>query len=59
MQTKIGIQGHKGSFHEMAASKIYGPKIELEYLLTFEELFSAIENNEIKKGIVAVANFKS
>ncbi len=56
MRKKLGIQGGRGSFHEMAAEKLYGKAVELEYILTFEKLFQLMEKGDIEKCAVAIAN---
>ncbi len=58
--TKIGIQGGKGSFSELAAQqfiqmhKINNP--EIVFLINSENVLSAINNDDVDHGIFAIEN---
>lgn len=54
---KIAIQGYPGSFHEIAAGKLFG-KDEIEILpyKTFGDLFGAVVSSSAQAGLVAIEN---
>lgn len=56
----IGVQGGRGSFSEEAAH-IFADNnglepFEIEYLITSEEVLSAVENKSVKYGVFAIEN---
>lgn len=54
--TKIAIQGVHGCFHEQAARKFYGNEIGVCECLSFEELFSSLEQGKANGAIMAIEN---
>lgn len=53
---KIGIQGQPGSFHSIAATIFFGKDISLLSCDTFTEVFTALQNKQCDKAIVAIEN---
>jgi prephenate dehydratase len=53
---KVAIQGGKASFHEMAAIQFFSEEIDVEYCMTFQEIFEKITNKTIHYGVVAIEN---
>lgn len=53
---KVAIQGVKGSFHELAAGKYFGPGTECLECMSFKDVFSKATNGEADFGIVAIEN---
>jgi len=54
---KVGIQGIRGAFHEVAAGVYFGDKLaEVVPHLTFEQLVDAVENESDDYGIIAIEN---
>lgn len=53
---KIAIQGLAGSFHALAAQRLFGEDIELIYCKTFKEVFRTLEDNKCERAVVAVEN---
>lgn len=57
MQTKVSIQGFKGSFHEQAAMEYFNDKnIELIPAASFEILAHQLSNNEADYAVMAIEN---
>ena len=54
--TKIAIQGVHGCFHEQAARLFYGDQIEVYECLSFEELFTSLEQSKAQGAIMAIEN---
>lgn len=54
--TKIAIQGVHGCFHEQAARLFYGNEIEVCECLSFEELFTSLEQRKANGAIMAIEN---
>ena len=58
--TRIGIQGAKGSFSESAALQFVESHqishFQLDYLISSENVLSAVENKQIDIGIFAIEN---
>lgn len=58
----IGVQGGEGSFSEEAARIFAGNNglepFEIEYLITSEEVLSAVENKSVEYGVLAIENAK-
>lgn len=52
----IAIQGVKGSFHEIAAKKYFGEKIQLEMCDSFPSLFQSMESGISTFGVLAIEN---
>ena len=56
METKIAIQGIKGSFHHQVAQNYFQSNIELEECLSFPDLVTSLKKNKVHKGIMALEN---
>ena len=56
METKIAIQGIKGSFHHQVAQNYFQSNIELEECLSFPDLVKSLKKNQVHKGIMALEN---
>jgi prephenate dehydratase len=57
LKKKIGIQGGKGSFHEIAAIFEFGGENIITYCYTtFKILVKSVENNEVNLGLIAIEN---
>lgn len=56
MNTKIAIQGIKGSFHHQVAGEYFGVDSELEECMSFPELVQSLVNNTAAIGIMALEN---
>ena len=56
METKIAIQGIKGSFHHQVALNYFQSNIELEECLSFPDLVKSLKKNRVHKGIMALEN---
>jgi prephenate dehydratase len=56
-EVKVSIQGFEGSFHQEAANKFYGKKIQVICCNSFREVVKTAENkNESDGGIMAIEN---
>ena len=57
MSKKIAIQGYRGSFHELAANKLFGkrPK-ELVYCKTSIDVFEALDSGIVDYALMAIGN---
>jgi prephenate dehydratase len=54
---KVSIQGFEGSFHQEAANKFFGEKVQVICCSTFREVVKTAENkNESDAGIMAIEN---
>lgn len=53
---KIAIQGVAGSFHALAAEKLFGRDITLVFCTNFPNVFKALEQGEANRAIVACEN---
>ena len=53
---KVAIQGAPGSFHHIAARQHFGENIELICCDTFEDVFSAMSEDDTVMGLVAIEN---
>ena len=56
METKIAIQGIKGSFHHQVAQNYFQSDIELDECLSFPDLVKSLKQNKVHKGIMALEN---
>lgn len=54
--TKVGIQGIRGCFHDMAAHKWFGADIETIGYHSFEDMFAALEADADLCAAVAIEN---
>ena len=53
---KIGIQGIRGAFHEIAARKYFGSEITIEECLTFKDLCEKLMKDEVDYCMMAIEN---
>ncbi len=53
---KVAIQGIAGSFHAQAAQQRYGSDVQLIECETFRDVFRAVANNSVDRGVVAIEN---
>ena len=56
MPKRIAIQGFEASFHEAAANKFFGEEIDLQYCLTFQNVFDSMANREVDYAVMAIEN---
>ena len=57
MSTKVSIQGYEGSFHQMAAQKHFGKKVEVIPCATFRDVIKiAKDNTQSDAGVIAIEN---
>jgi prephenate dehydratase len=56
METKIAIQGIKGSFHHQVAEEFFATAASLDECLSFESLVTSLKQNKSQKGIMALEN---
>lgn len=56
METRIAIQGIKGSFHHQVAAEIFGATALLDECMSFETLVKNLKENQSQKGIMALEN---
>ena len=57
MNTKIAIQGYKGSFHQVAAQLYFGKNVEVLPCATFRDVVKvALNKKESDGGIMAIEN---
>lgn len=53
---KIAIQGYSGSFHAIAARRLFTQDADLLYYTTFKEVFKALERGQADRAVVAIEN---
>ncbi len=58
MKQRVGIQGSRGAYHEIAARQMYGEDVEIVYLNTFNDLFAALRSGKVDTAVVAIANIQ-
>ncbi len=56
MNTKIAIQGIKGSFHHQVAQEYFDLNVEVDECLSFEELVVSLLKNKSNQAIMAIEN---
>lgn len=56
MNTKIAIQGIKGSFHHQVAGEYFGADSDLDECMSFPELVQSLLTNKAGVGIMALEN---
>jgi len=56
METKIAIQGIKGSFHHQVAELYFSEKVELEEYMSFDSLVKNVVSSKTTQGIMALEN---
>ncbi|MFD3157666.1 prephenate dehydratase [Haloimpatiens sp. FM7330] len=52
----VGFQGVKGSFSEQALIEYFGKDVAAKNVSDFEDVFLALENNEIDYGVLPIEN---
>ncbi|MDX9929210.1 MAG: prephenate dehydratase [Bacteroidales bacterium] len=53
---RVVIQGFRGSYHEIAASKYFGSNIEIIPTLAFDEMFRMLERDNTLSCVFAIEN---
>jgi len=56
METKIAIQGIKGSFHHQVASEYFSESLELDECMSFDSLVQSLVGNKTQKAVMALEN---
>ncbi len=56
METKIAIQGIKGSFHHQVAQEYFGQLNDLDECMSFDDVVKRLVNNQAQKGVMALEN---
>ncbi|WP_121312671.1 prephenate dehydratase [Flavobacterium sp. 102] len=56
METKIAIQGIKGSFHHQVAQSFFQQEYDLDECMSFDDLVKSLVNNQAHKGVMALEN---
>lgn len=56
METKIAIQGIKGSFHHQVAQQYFEQVDGLDECMSFDDLVKSLINNRSQKGVMALEN---
>lgn len=56
METKIAIQGIKGSFHHQVAQEYFHENVLIEECLTFDILVESLLHQEAQLGVMAIEN---
>ena len=56
METKIAIQGIKGSFHHQVAQEYFEQQYDLDECMSFTALVKSLLDNKAQKGVMALEN---
>ena len=56
METKIAIQGIKGSFHHQVANEYFSESLELDECMSFDALVNSLVENKTQKAVMALEN---
>ncbi|MCF6129119.1 prephenate dehydratase [Flavobacterium sp. AS60] len=56
METKIAIQGIKGSFHHQVALEYFAQEYDLDECMSFTSLVKSLIENKSQKGVMALEN---
>jgi prephenate dehydratase len=56
METKIAIQGIKGSYHHEVAAQLFGTRTDLDECLSFDALVAAVTSGAVNHGLMALEN---
>ncbi|MDI1257610.1 MAG: prephenate dehydratase [Flavobacterium sp.] len=56
METKIAIQGIKGSFHHQVSKEFFNEDFPLDECMSFELLVKSLKENKTQKGVMALEN---
>jgi len=53
---KIAFQGEPGAYSEAAGKNIFGLKHQFIHYKYFEDVFKAVKNNEVHRGVIPIEN---
>ena len=56
MIKKVAIQGIKGSFHHLVTQNYFATPVEIEPLLTFNDVIASLTSNEVDAAVMALEN---
>lgn len=56
METKIAIQGIRGSFHHQVANEYFNESLELDECMSFDALVNSLVKNKTQKAVMALEN---
>ena len=56
METKIAIQGIKGSFHHQVAQEYFQQEFAMDECMSFDDLVKSLIENKAHKGVMALEN---
>ncbi|HMI07676.1 MAG TPA: prephenate dehydratase domain-containing protein, partial [Flavobacterium sp.] len=56
MDTKIGIQGIKGSFHHQVALEYFHQEVDVDECMSFETLVGSLLDGTSEKSVMAIEN---
>lgn len=56
METKIAIQGIRGSFHHQVANEYFAESLELDECMSFDSLVQSLVGNKTQKAVMALEN---
>lgn len=56
METKIAIQGIKGSFHHQVAQEYFQQEHHLDECMSFDDVVKSLLSNQAQKGVMALEN---
>ncbi|WP_306568559.1 prephenate dehydratase [Flavobacterium lindanitolerans] len=56
METKIAIQGIRGSFHHQVAKEYFGENLELDECMSFDALVNSLVENKTQHAVMALEN---
>ena len=56
METKIAIQGIKGSFHHQVAQNYFSTSLVLDECMSFPDLVRSLKSGNSNKGVMALEN---
>lgn len=56
METKIAIQGIKGSYHHEVATQLFGATVVLDECLSFDALVASVTEKATEAGVMALEN---
>ena len=56
METKIAIQGIRGSFHHQVANEYFSESLELDECMSFDALVKSLVGNKTQKAVMALEN---
>lgn len=56
METKIAIQGIRGSFHHQVANEYFSESLNLDECMSFDALVNSLVENKTQKAVMALEN---